>query len=843
MAELELSKIITGISSLFTESNHFVFWYDDKGEFRDNIAEISAQLSKPVIVMNAREQFKTKLKLTAMERRGESALVYSPAPRPALENNLLADLLYYSKTYAADTLTMLQEELKLKPTDKAFLKKYATFFASKERKKRFVNLNYNNQPLELVLLAALAKASAPALGAILRVVCQGQLDEDNATLALFKKYGALDAFWDFVDRAYGFDNAHKTPLYLFTAMLVNMAYDQAEMDLPKNLQAYQLAHANNAITFIQNTRNMIDGQAAIQTIANKVWDLIQGQKLFGKMDTAQLKNIDAFPQIDRLIIRRLTEQLLADDFEAQVDNELLRGLIARRKAMAYGKQYASVYNILSAALQLLAAPTLTQPEDLPAAIEQYVQSDYQLDSSYRRFTAGCSTIAPEFEDLVEGLQDKVENAYLNGFLTQSIHDWNQVYSAEAVPRDMYQRNFYRQFVSTSDERTVVLISDAFRFEAAMALKTKLDAKDVMTVNMHELVTGLPSVTYFGMPALLPNHQLDYDGDKLVLVDGQAVDTTPKRTECLQGNNPASVAAVTGDFDAMSTSERKSFLAGQKVVYLYDNRVDTTGEKSVTEQEVFSATEAAINHLARTVEILRNLSVSHIIVTADHGYIFRHSALDSANKIAVPQADYAEADGIKKEQRYVISERPLTITGVTHQSLGTLLGNDDTRVVNYPKNFDIFEAPGPSHNYVHGGSSAQEMIVPVLDIRTSSGRSQAHSAVLHDVKSDRRITSREFVAELMQDDAISDLVKPTSYQVYFVDNTGQKISGIRDVTAGSRASSANERTRKVRLTLKDINYTNGDKYTLVLHNKDTEEEFTSVYKMDLVTGGGTFGFDI
>jgi len=91
MAELEVTQIVAGIEALFTENNHFVFWYDDKGEFRDNISEISEQLEQPVIVMNARDQFKTKLELTAMESRGESALVYSPAPQPALENNLLAD--------------------------------------------------------------------------------------------------------------------------------------------------------------------------------------------------------------------------------------------------------------------------------------------------------------------------------------------------------------------------------------------------------------------------------------------------------------------------------------------------------------------------------------------------------------------------------------------------------------------------------------------------------------------------------------------------------------------------------------------------------------------------------
>lgn len=842
MVELKLTQIISGIESLFTEDNHFVFWYDETGDFSENIPEIASQLDQSVVVMNERDQFKTKLVLTEMQREGKSALVYSPAPRPRLSHNLLADFLYYSKTYAADALTILQEELNLKPTDKRFLAHYATFFANKVRKQRFMALNYNHQPLELVLLAAIAKASSPALGAILQVICQGSLDEDNETLVQFEKYGALDVFWNFVERAYGFQNVHHTPRYLFAAMLLNMAYDQAERELPVSLNAYTLSHANNAITFIQNTRNLIDCQAVIQHIATEIWQFIHGQVLFSKLDIAQLANIDAFPEIDHLIAKWVTGRILADDLEVRINHISLTELISSRQSMAYGELSESVYQIQADALELLTAQTTHEPKDLSAAIDAYVTQDYKIDTSYRQFTAACSNIEPDLESITDGIQDKVENAYLTGFLSDSICDWNGVYRAEAVPRNLCQRNFYHRFVANSKDRVVVLISDAFRFEAAKALQAKLDAKDMMTTNMQQIITALPSVTYFGMPALLPNRKLTYDGEKSVLVDGQLVNTTEKRKQVLQKTNVASVAGLVGDFNNMNTAQRREFLNGQKVVYLYDNRVDTTGEKSVTEQEVFTATQNAINHLARTIEILRNLSVRHIIVTADHGYIFRHSSLDSANKIEISDADAQDAGVIKKEQRYTISERPLATKGTAHQQLGALLGSDDTRFVNYPKNFDIFQALGPSQNYVHGGSSAQEMIVPVLDVLTSTGRSQAESAKIHDVTASHRITARDMVVQLMQDDPISDLVTAATYQIYFVDDSEQKISGIREVVADSHADMPTERIQRIRLTLKDAKYMNGRKYTLVLHNADTEEEFRTVYTMDMVIEGG-FGFDI
>ena len=95
MAELDTKKIVAGIEKLFADNNHFVFWYDAQGEFADNIADITEQLREPVVIMGKNEQFKTKLTLVAMEQQGQSALVYSPAPKPDLTENFMTDMLYY----------------------------------------------------------------------------------------------------------------------------------------------------------------------------------------------------------------------------------------------------------------------------------------------------------------------------------------------------------------------------------------------------------------------------------------------------------------------------------------------------------------------------------------------------------------------------------------------------------------------------------------------------------------------------------------------------------------------------------------------------------------------------
>ena len=128
MAELDTKKIVAGIEKLFADNNHFVFWYDAQGEFADNIADITEQLREPVVIMGKNEQFKTKLTLVAMERQGQSALIYSPAPKPDLTENFMTDMLYYSREYTANALVMLRQELRVPDEDAATFQEQKRFF-------------------------------------------------------------------------------------------------------------------------------------------------------------------------------------------------------------------------------------------------------------------------------------------------------------------------------------------------------------------------------------------------------------------------------------------------------------------------------------------------------------------------------------------------------------------------------------------------------------------------------------------------------------------------------------------------------------------------------------------
>ncbi len=62
-------------------------------------------------------------------------------------------------------------------------------------------------------------------------------------------------------------------------------------------------------------------------------------------------------------------------------------------------------------------------------------------------------------------------------------------------------------------------------------------------------------------------------------------------------------------------------------------------------------------------------------------------------------------------------------------MGTILRSADTKWVSFPISDDVFKVAGGGQNYVHGGSSPQEMLVPVLDSRWNAATWRLEMRVL------------------------------------------------------------------------------------------------------------------
>ena len=64
MATLTTDKIISELKNYFEDKYQYVFWYDDKAQFKDIIDQIASNLNEVKLYKaQANQQFKTKINL------------------------------------------------------------------------------------------------------------------------------------------------------------------------------------------------------------------------------------------------------------------------------------------------------------------------------------------------------------------------------------------------------------------------------------------------------------------------------------------------------------------------------------------------------------------------------------------------------------------------------------------------------------------------------------------------------------------------------------------------------------------------------------------------------------
>ena len=84
-----------------------------------------------------------------------------------------------------------------------------------------------------------------------------------------------------------------------------------------------------------------------------------------------------------------------------------------------------------------------------------------------------------------------------------------------------------------------------------------------------------------------------------------------------------------DFKALSADERRELYKANRVLYVYHNRIDATGDKPGTERQVFEAAEDTLRDIVDLVKKLANANATNIFITADHGFLFQDEALADA----------------------------------------------------------------------------------------------------------------------------------------------------------------------------------------------------------------------
>ena len=839
MAELNLKQIIDRLNAEFTgDTRKLVFWYDDKAEFAEDIESVELENAK-VYQLKPDNQFATK-RFLEREDTTTNYLIYAPFPKPDVRENHLEDTLLYSKRFFADRASLLSVDLGIEEKYKPIIEKHIKFFASKERTQRFYDLeieNFNEENILVGLLSAVCKTRTCSFEEVLRVMITEGTLEDNKFLAEMEKYDLLPSFWKLCEQQFGYTDAKPTLEKLIVTMFVTSTARQLGCEVPTGWKSFVSYKSGNIIAFLDNLMNSVLYSGRFDELSKHVSDGLNTMSAFAGMQPEMLIDVETFISADQILVKWLIDRLMAEDTGAMLDRVTIPELCEKRMKMHFGKRTKKTYQLLLSAYHLIIAANYSCPDGFKNVIKQYLAKDYQIDQEYRKFYYSFDQI--EDTGAFEGLRTLIENIYTNEYLGKIMPKWNEGIQETGALQEMpLQRNFYNRYLRNAKERTVVIISDAMRYEVGQELFKRMLDDPKCTAKMEAQLSVLPSYTRLGMAALLPHKSMTMTDDFRVLVDDVLCNDLSGRQTVLQKHQANGVCVQFDDIKGLKKNDLRDIFTGMQVVYVYHNQIDARGDKATTEDEVFVACQEAI---AEIMDLIRKISTNantyRFIITSDHGFIYKRDKLSESDKIGAINDKKAFIN-----RRFIVAQEAVVDEGVQSLSMGLILDNDDTKQVSFPVSSNVFKVAGGGQNFVHGGSSPQEMLVPVLDIKMERGHMETRPAQIALVSIVQKITNLITTMDFIQTDAVSDTVKKTTYKMYFVSEDNEKISNENIYIADSRDTDPQKRIFRMRFTFKNKKYDKNKQYYLVVYDDATGiEAFRHPVIMDLAFSDD-FGFN-
>lgn len=836
---MDADKVIQDLNRRFAAplpefyQRRIIFWYDEDQEFADKLDEIVLENAR-MVVLTGSNAFAVK-KLLNHDDLTSNYLVYSPVSYDRQDDNWLLDIELYSEEFRADLISIWMDEMDIPstPAMRKQVKHYRKYFNAKDRRARIMAQNKipsTPAQLHMAVMAAICGLKNPQPNQIIRSVFRAGLDvQNNVTYREFINYGSEDAFWAMVRQGCGFYEEEHDLGRLAIHLLLTASTRTLRPEYLAGLDSFiSMPHQAYCYDFISEWLHGEDREQ-LYDVARYVEDEAHLNQRFAKLAVDDLVNTECFPCINEVILTKLMTEIS----NHIIDVDTISATVEKRRTCAWYEPFENFYDGL---LQVANMQRFFKEHsagfhtaDAKGIWKEYTESYYQMDTYYRlfhlSFQKSLETSNILLDDLFKHVADKVEGLYSHWFLGGLGNNWSDVCADELeqygkVLEIAKQEDFYRSRIKNSDTRVFVIISDALRYEVAASLADQLRRETQSKVSLSSMQSIFPSITKFGMAALLPHKELSAEvrNDILtVFADAQSTAST-NRDKVLKNENPSSVALQYKNIIGMKRAERSALVKGMDVVYLYHDTIDDASHTSDT--SVFPACDKAISELKNLVRIIVNeFGGTRIMITADHGFLYTYSPLTEDDKV-----DKTSFNGMDVEygRRYAIMQN-----GASPKYLMPVKFLDGKSEFDgfAPRESIRIKMNGGGLNFVHGGISLQEMVVPVIEYRYLRNDSMEYkrNKQKYDTKpvtvsllsANRKISNMIFSLNFYQKDAVGDNREATTYLVYFTDESGKQISDVQKIIADKTSDNGADRTFRCNFNLKSLKYSNTATYYLVI----------------------------
>ncbi|WP_221091548.1 BREX-1 system phosphatase PglZ type A [Deinococcus aquaedulcis] len=786
-----------------------VFWYDPEGEFQEEVG--SLDLGGTEILPLGGAPFALKRRLV-LEEPQTPFVLYAPTHEPPHAENWLLDLQCAGVLFSADRAALVFADLGFRQRAlEAVVRRHARFFASKKRVSDLMALGLSPDVDERGLLAgllAVAVGEKVAEGAlIVRRVLSGGLDEaDNATYAELVKLGLETPFWELAAQVTLFRSEAPTLRRLFMALLVNHLSHHLGGAAPTHLTPQLLLNATPAYALIAAWQRDARDTDRLTVLTGEVEADLGIEAWAQTLDPETYSQVDTFPILERVALRALVRSLTSPTANLETALQVAR----TRQALHHAGRYQAEYQAVIAAASLFAQRrehSGTFPADAGALLEQYAARLHSFDRLYRQYITALDR-APG--DLLSDLTQAVEHTYIHWFLEGLGAAWTDGLETDLLSDLSLRHHQWRFFANHVQpllnrgerDRVVVIVSDALRYEVATELRERVTTELRGEPALDYMVSTLPSQTRWGMAALLPGQTLTWDaGAGRVLRDGAPTTRSEDRAAHLERTGYPSAVVHLDQLLAMNVEEGRALLEGKRLVYVYHNAIDALGDDSPSERDVFKGCQNALEELSRGIKRLVNsLNTSAVIVTADHGFLYQRQPIRDADKLAPPPRGAQDT----LERRSLIGPNLSAAEGTLRVQLDAYQRMQEPLSALFPRGTLRYRVAGGGAQYVHGGASLQEMVVPVMTYRhkrAAAGQPQASRKVrLEAVSPSRRVTNTLFTVRLVQAEAVADRLRPRTVSVQLVDEAGRLVTDQRRLTFESTSPHPSQREQIARLSV-------------------------------------------
>jgi uncharacterized protein (TIGR02687 family) len=501
-----------------------------------------------------------------------------------------------------------------------------------------------------------------------------------------------------------------------------------------------------------------------------------------------------------------------EDFESYLN------WISIRKTKHWYPKYNDLYLALEYAILLHKFAKEFRVEDLhdrklKDLFHDYADKHYLMDQYYRKFYYYYDKSREE--DILKNTRELVEKLYNNLLMDRLLGQWSEAINNETsgiwnVELVDHQNEFYKRHVdrilSRNDrDKVAVIISDALRYEVAAELQDVLNKETLGIVELNAIAGVLPSYTKLGMASLLPHKSLEYR-DGRIFVDGISTEGSSNREKILQRAFADSVVVNYKDILDLKREDAKEKFKGKRLFYIYHDKIDAIGDHSPSEHDVFNATEEAMDDIKRVIDkMAHSRIVNNFIITSDHGFIYKRDDLGNIDKRDT--SDFDKQEIIESNKRFILSKEDIKLQNVHKFNMSNTFGSDDEMFLYTPQADLRFKLQGAGNNFVHGGVSPQEIVIPLLKYShketvnlEKKGIKKGKVGLILTTPS-RKITNTTFKVSFLQSEKVTDKMLPLHCRVSLWDRNGdKKISDEKLIIADSTSDDATERVYSVVLTL-------------------------------------------